>query len=788
MGLLTQEEWTGSWIGDGRRDPEREEELYHDDPAPLFRKAFEVSRPVSEARLYISGLGYYVAYLNGERIGDHELDPGWTDYSARIFYSTYDVTEQLKRGENVVGVMLGNGWFNPLPLRMWGRLNLREYLPMGRPRFIAQLNITYRDGSALSIVTDESWKIYEGPILSNNIYLGEIYDARKEIEGWHRPGFDDAVWRRAEIAPRPLGQLQAQPQLPIKVTATLRPVSVTEPERGVFIFDFGHNFAGWIRLRLKGTAGTRVRLRYGELLYEDGTLNPMTSVCGQIKGKRGDENVGGPGSPEIAWQSDVYIASGRDRETYTPVEITGYPGRPGLNSLEGLRLNSALEEVGSFACSNTLLNRIQEMTCRTFLSNVFSVQSDCPHRERFGYGGDLAVTSDAFMLNYDMSTFYAKAVRDWHDAALPDGMLTDTAPFVGIQYCGVGWAMVHPHLLYQLYQYYGNRRLLAEQYETARRWLDLVASQHEDHIIRDGLSDHEGLEPAPAAPMATPLYYQSAHLLSRLAAILGREDDRERYADLAREIRGKYVREFLEPGTGMFEPRTQASQSFALYLDLVPPEERSAAIDFLLGRILSAHDGHLSTGIFGTKYLLDVLSRSGHASVAYTVASQKSFPGWGYMLASGATTLWEHWSMSENTFSHNHPMFGSVSEWFYKWLAGIQPHPEAVGFDRIIVRPQVAGDLTWVKARYRSIRGNIESSWQIRNNTFHLDITIPPNTQATVYIPAQDISEVTENGRPLSRSEGVTHIRSEDGVVIVNLESGGYTFTARPDRRRMENR
>jgi len=787
--LLEQDDWTGVWIGDGRPDPEQDEDFYLENPAPLFRKGFQVDRPVRRARLSVTGLGYYEAYLNGMRIGDHVLDPGWTDYRDRVFYSTYDVTDLLRQGENALGAELGNGWYNPLPLRMWGRRNLREDLPTGRPRLLAQLNIDFEDGTALSIATDNSWRTHPGPVLRNNIFLGEVYDARREIDGWHEPGFDDSGWEHAAVMPEPGGRLEAQPQPPVRITRTLKPVAITEPAPGVFIFDFGQNFSGWVRLRLKGEAGTTVKLRFGELLHPDGTLNPMTSVAGQIKGVgQNGISVGGPGSPEIAWQEDTYITRGQGVESYTPrftfhafryVEVTGYPGRPGRADLTGLRLNSEVEEAGSFTCSNDLLNRIQEMVRWTFLSNIFSVQSDCPHRERFGYGGDLVVTSDAFMLNFDMANFYAKVVRDWHDAALPDGMLTDTAPFVGIQYCGVAWAMAHPHLLESLYRYYGDRRLMEEQYTTASRWLDLVTAQYPDHIVTDGLSDHEGLEPAPSPAMVTPLYYESARLCSRLAGLLNREEDRQRYAALADEIRGVWREEFLETGTGLVSPGTQTSQASALFLNLLPETDRAAVLARLVDMVSTGHQGHLATGIFGTRFLLDVLSRTGYADLAFNAVTQDSFPGWGYMLANGATTLWEHWALSDNTFSHNHPMFGSVSEWFFRWLGGIQSHPEAEAFDRIVIRPRPAGDLTWATAHYNSVRGRIECQWQRRGDRFRMQVTVPPNTEATVYVPALNADEVSEGGKPAREAEGVTFIKYEEDSAVYRVGSGRYSFVSR---------
>jgi alpha-L-rhamnosidase len=486
--FLNEKQWQGRWINDGKKNPAEDIDFYKDDPAPIFRKEFELSKPVEKARLYISGLGYYQAYLNGLRVGDSQLDPAWSVYSRRVFYSTYDVTAQIKTGRNCIGVMLGNGWYNPLPMRMWGYLDLREHLTVGRPRLISQLNIVFKDGSEKSVVSDPTWKCTEGPILRNNIFLGQVYDARKEKTGWNKTGCDDSDWPNAKLATEPIGKLQAQPMPPIKITTVVKPVDIIQPADDTFIFDMGQNFAGWIKIKLNAPKGTKINLRYGELLNEDRTLNPMTSVCGQIKGTRDDPNaknvsIGGPGCPEIAFQQDTYICKGDGLEEYVPcftfhgfryVELTGYPGQPALDMVEGLRLNTAVYKAGTFSCSNQLFNRIQKMCEWTFLSNLFSVQSDCPHREKFGYGGDLVTTSHAFMMNFDMANFYAKTVWDWHDSAFDNGMLTDTAPFVGIHYCGPAWAMAHPHLQLELYKFYGDKRTMQHQFDTSHRWLELV--------------------------------------------------------------------------------------------------------------------------------------------------------------------------------------------------------------------------------------------------------------------------------------------------------------------------
>jgi alpha-L-rhamnosidase len=790
MGLLKQDDWQAQWLNDGKANPQKDEDFYRDDPAPLFRKEFALSKDIRRARLYISGLGYYEASLNGRRVGDRALDPGWTRYSRRVLYSTYDVTRQLVQGRNCIGATLGNGWYNPLPLRMWGYLNLRDHLGVGRPRFIARLDVEFTDGTRQAIVSDTSWKVSEGPIRFNNIYLGEIYDARKELAGWDRPGFADAGWRQAAVAAEPVGHLVSQSQPPIRATGALKAVKMTEPQPGVFIFDLGRNFSGWANLKVSAPAGTRVSLRYGELLHKDGMLNPMTSVCGQIKGKgktpeSKDENADSPGPPAIAWQGDTYIARGNGMESYTPrftfhafryVEVTGYPGKPPMDAVTGLCLSADMQRVGSFSCSNDRFNRIQEMCDRTFLSNLFSVQSDCPHRERFAYGGDLAVTSEAFLMNYDMATFYAKTVRDFADGARDDGMLTDTAPFVGIQYCGVAWAMAHPLLQRQLYQYCGNRQLIEEQFDASKRWLDLVASKNPGFIINDGLSDHEGLAPAAAPVMVTPLYAASASAVGELAAILGRADEAAKYQQLAANIRRAYLEKFFDKTSGKIGPGTQACQAYALYQNLIAPEQRAVAIQALLDDIRGPCQGHLSTGIFGTKFLLDALSREGHADTAYTIVNQETFPGWGYMLDGGATTLWEHWKGSDNTYSHNHPMFGSVSQWFYHWLGGIQPDPEAVGFDRIIIRPQVVKDLNWVRSSYNSVRGKIASNWRRDGNRLLLDVEIPIGATASVYVPADKARQIKVNGAPASQAPDVTFLRTDRETTVYQIGSGHYAF------------
>jgi len=788
MGRLRSENWTGEWLNDGRPTPVTEAELYQDDPAPRFRREFRVEKPLARASLYISGLGYYQASLNGARVGDHVLDPGWTNFGKKAFYSVYDVTRQLTSGENCLGVELGNGWYNPLPLRLFGSFNLRDHLTIGRPRFISQLRLDYLDGTSETVVSDGKWRTGAGPVRRNNIYLGEWFDALAATTGWDRAGFDDSRWSTPGIATEPIGRLEAQPLPPVRVTEEWSAVKVTEPRPGVLIYDCGKNFAGWVRILHSLPRGTVVHLRYGELMHPDGTLNPMTSVAGQIKGARKEtgESIGGPGAPPIAWQGDTFVARGGE-DSFTPrftfhafryVEITGLPSPLPLSNITALRLNTDLETAGAFECSNPLLNEIQAMCRNTFLSNIFSVQSDCPHRERLGYGGDIVATSEAFMSNFDMATFYAKAVADWSESARPDGMLTDTAPFMGIQYCGLAWAMAHPLLIDQLYRYYGNRQIGEVEYATAKRWMDLVEKQYPDGIVTDGLSDHESLTENPSPEMVTPLYFVSANLLADQAARRHLSADDTHFRQLAEKIRAAYRQRYVDGSTGRVGPGTQASQAFALYTGIVTEAERPKVLAYLIQEIHARND-HLSTGIMGTKFMLDVLSQEGYADLAYKIVTQPDFPGWGWMLKNGATTLWEHWEFSDNTFSHNHPMFGSVSQWMMQWLGGIQPAVDSVGFDQIVIRPQIPTGLDWVKSHYDSIRGRIVSNWKRGGDSVQFEIEIPVNSRARVVLPVDGDSVVTENGLPVGETLGIFHAQRRGNTMELLVGSGRYAFTVR---------
>jgi len=789
-------DWQGAgWIDDGLPNPTRDEDFHAPDPAPLLRREFSLSKPVVRARLHLAGLGYCLPSLNGRRLEDQVLDPPWTAFDERVLFRSHDVTGQLAEGNNCLGLALGNGWYNPLPLRMWGHRNIRGSIATGRPRVIAMLVVEHPDGTRTTVTTGPGWSTTTGPTIRNSIFLGEERNSQFALPGWDTVGFNATAWKPARVVEAPLEPLQpllAMP--PVRASATIPAVAITSPAPSIHIVDFGQNFTGVPEVDLNLPAGKRIILRYGEILNDDGTLNPLTSVCGQIKGTRKDANgdevlIGGPGAPAIAWQQDTYFARGDGPETYRPdftfhgfryMEITGLLEEPRLTAFRGIPLHSDLPDAGSFSCSNERLNRIQEITRRTFLNNVVSVQSDCPHRERFAYGGDIVATSEAFLMNFDMAGFYAKTARDWADSARPDGNFTDTAPFVGIHYCGVGWSMVHPLLLERLHTHYGDAQLVEEQFPAAVRWFDGEAGRRENGLVTKGLGDHEALKKIAGPVMLTPMFIDTARRMARLARIIGREGDAARFENMAEESATAWAKAFLDPGTGKVGGASQSEQTFALGFGAAAGDAQKAVFDHLVKDLTAPDDGPmLTTGIYGTRILLEELTQRGRHDLAYALADRKTYPSWGWMLENDATTLWETWKESDNTFSHNHPMFGSISAWFFRWLGGIQPAADAVGFDRILIRPQIAGGLEWVKCSHDSIRGPIVSNWSVNADGAEFEIVIPPDATAMIELPMDKGDILTESGRPIADASGIKIMPAGGNLHRLQAGSGKYRIMVR---------
>lgn len=775
--MLAQSNWKGRWIGDGSKQFTRDEDFYQDDRMPLFRKDFAVKKKIATARLYISGLGYFEAFINGRRVSDHVLDPGWTTHRKEVLYVVHDVTDMLRQGNNIAAVRLGNGWWNPLPLRLFRRFNLRDVQQTGRPCLKADLRVRYTDGTEEVIATDETWLTAPGPVVRNNVYLGEHYDARLAVSGWNS-GRARSGWTTARLCDGPAGDMHPQMQPPVRVTTVVNAEKITMIQPGVFIVDMGQNFAGVPRIRVRGKAGTRIKLRYGEALHPDGSLNYLTTVAGHIKEMW--KLDGGPGAPPTAWQQDEYVLAGHGVETWSPaftfhgfrfIEITGWPGKPTVKDIEGLRMNADLARTGEFACSNPMFNKVHQAIRWTFLSNVFSVQSDCPGREKMGYGADMVVTANAYMYNYDMAAFYRKAVRDFANEQQPDGGITEIAPYTGIHDRGVGgesgplgWQLAFTYLQKQLYEFYGDRGIIEAQYPAVVRQIEFLNSRTVDGLFHWDIGDHVALDPKAEAFSACAFYYQHVKLAAEFAGMLNKKEDSIKYAKLANDIKRRTVAKYYIPGTGRFDNGTQAAQIFALWYGFSPDKEKTIEV---LKQEFERHNWHVSSGIFGVMMMFDVLRQLDHNDWAYAVANQRDYPGWGYMLENGATTLWESWEYPDNGPTQNHPMFGSIDEWFYRSILGI--NAAAPGFSKIVIRPQPTGDLTWAQGSYNSVYGRIASDWKILDGKFQLNVAIPANTEAEIWIPSS--GEARElNGAAIGS------VRKEGGYEVVRVGSGVYSF------------
>ena len=735
------------WISDSRELPASDSLFYLDHSAPLFRKDFSLKSKIEKATLFITAAGYYKATLNSNAVGKNELDPGWTDFSKRIYYSAYDVTSLVTSGSNCLGVSLGNGFYNPLPLRKWGRRNLRNDLTVGKPAFLAKLVIKYQNGKTETIVTDNNWKYTYGPMVKNDVYLGVVYDARKEIKGWNKVGHDIRSWYEAKTVASPGGQLQEAFSPPVQITNEITPIKINSPEAGIYIVDMGVNFTGTYKIKLAGKTGDTIHFRFGERIYKDGKLNPMTTVAGQIKRK----GVGGPGAPDIAWQRDSYII-GDDKEAwfkpdftyhvYRYMEIKGLDHIPSVADIKGLFVHSNVEKENSFSTSSELLNSIQEATQRTFLSNLVSVQSDCPAREKFGYGGDLNATSESFIYNFNMQSFYRKTIYDWVDA-MNDSLFVDTAPFTGINYCGISWESAFLITQYNLFLYYNDTAMIKEMYERNKKWMDKAARIHPDGIVNDGLSDHESMQPVPVQLTGTAHYLQCARIMQIFAVVMGDVASEKKYAGLEKKLKGLIQTEFWDkPVTGKINRQTLFST--LLYHGIIPANKINAAKDSLLSAVRNGPAGHFTTGIFGTKYVLEALSENISTDTVYHIVNSKVYPGWGFMIDNGATSLWETWKESDDTFSNSHPMFGTVTEWFYRWLAGIRPDPKNPGFKKFIIGPSTPGALEYVNCSYVSPFGKITSNWKkLQSGTVQYELTIPAKSSAAVILPITQSQKIT---------------------------------------------
>lgn len=728
MGLLEPSDWKARWIGD-REDPYPDSTLTW--PAPYFRKEFSLDKPVRQAKAYICGLGFYEMYLNGVKVGDEVLAPAVTNYdrrslkkmlyffddqsAQRVLYNTFDVTSLLQSEKNTAGVVLGNGWYNQRDRTVEG------HMWYDTPRLLCQIEVEFADGSFVTICSDETWKTSTGPLLHDAIFTGEIYDARLELDGWNRNGYDDSSWKKALAVRPPVGGLHSQLAPPERVTRILQPVRFEQKNDSTYRYIFPEAVSGWAQIQVDGNAGDQVKMRFfGEesVNADFGQLDVYT-----LKG-------GGPErwEPRFTWH------------TFRSVEVVSRQVKMEEKSLAVKVVHTDPAVAGNFECSNELFNKINEAYVRTQQNNFHgSVSSDCPHRERLAYTGDGQVVVESSIYSFDMTQFYRKWFDDMEDARnRKSGYVPHSAPFGGGG-GGPAWGSAFVIMPWAYYCYYGDTTLLACHYEGMKQWVSYLSTRTDERgiVVReepdgwclgDWCAPGKMVLPEPVAN--TAYYFHCASLMSKIASVLGRENDRQHFDSLCEQIKRDFNAVFFNPETHHYWEGRQGADVFPLAFGMVPEKEKKAVFDALLVR-LDSLDYHFDTGILATPLLLNVLSENGRADIAFRLMNQRSFPSFSYLLDDRYSCLWERWEGN----SRCHPMFGSVVAWFYRTLAGIRYDDARPGMKHFVIAPQPVEDLTYCRGTYQSLYGPIRSDWQINGGQFELTVEIPANTTATVILP-----------------------------------------------------
>ena len=834
MGLLRPDDWQARYISFRDQTP-----VFQDTkrlflpPARQYRKEFAATKPVKRATIYATALGIYELHLNGQRVGDARFAPGWTDYRQRAYYWTYDVTPLVRRGANALGAWVADGWYSGYI--GFGLLTGIGTEHTGRatygktPAFMAQLEIEYADGSRETVLTDPTWKATgAGPIQEADFLMGEFYDARRETPGWDKPGFDDRAWEPAilardngrvpatfyefrnpqnpgenlEVKGRPVDLgftpppvLQAFPGVPVRPIEELKPIRITSPSNGVWIFNLGQNFAGVVRLQVKGPAGTTIQLRYGEMLHPDGRL--MTE---NLRKARATDHYILRGDP----QGEVYVP----RFTFHGfqyVELTGFPGKPGRDAITGIALHSDTPFTSDFTCSDPMPNRLFKNIVWTQRANFLDLPTDCPQRdERFGWTGDAQIYARAATYNADVAAFYTKWLRELMESQRPSGTFPGYAPYpfqhgwdFGTAWCDAG--VICP---WTVWRAYGDTRIIERCWEPMTRFLDWRQRTSRDSLgVAHGNDWGDWLSLGGKTPLDyidTVYFAYSAKLIAEMAQAIGKEKEAADYRDLFAKIKAAFNRKYVRPNASLAVD-TQTAYALALYMDLLPDDLRALAGAILAKKIrdhTTDKDSGITTGFLGTRPLLPVLSSVGQNDLAVRLFQSHKFPSWGYAIDQGATTIWERWNSytrdkgfggeqnaAMNSFAHY--SFGAVCEWMFFRLAGIDT--DGPGFRHILIRPAPPSPdsnpehppIDWVRAHYDSIHGRIVSNWRLAPGRFELETTIPANTTATVCLPATSAEGITERGRQLAQTRGVRFLRMEGGRAVLAVESGTYLFRSK---------
>ncbi len=777
-GLLDSADWKGQWIGLDQQYSEPEDDRRRLS-ARMLRREFTLDKPVARATVYLSGLGFSELYLNGAKVGDRVMDPTHSNYDRRYFYVAHDVTAQLHKGANALGVWLGNGrFFAP-------RVRIPAPTPtFGFPKMLLQMEIEYTDGSRETLVSDASWKVTDqGPIRANNEFDGEEYDARMEQPGWDAPGFDDSAWQPAMLVAAPKGTPVAQMQEPMRVLETLAPVEIRRQEDGKYWVDFGQNLYGMCRIRVSGPRDTRVVIRAAFDLDSSGKVdlsNNRSALC-----------------------TDVYTLKGEGTETWAPrfrgqgfryAEIEGWPGELTKENIGMLAVQSDLQPVGTFACSNELVNRIYANMWRTVRMQERGLPMDPDRDERQAWLSVSEMSSETEGYMYNVAAFYENFLSETRADQRADGCLADGGSLWAWSYSGDPcWPSVITTNPWSQYRMYGDDRQIELCYPVMKKWVEYLGTLvDQDLIFRKGcysdwvdastmdIYDRPPFGDTPKALLSTAYYYYNLKVVERTALFLGRPlDEVAAFGDLAEHVKEAYNNAFFDAATGRYLGDTQAGYALAFEFDLVPEGMEQRVATRFADRVAIDDKGHLTVGCPGTKWLMQALTRIGRTDLAYTILTQTTRPSWGYMVAQGGTSIWERWDCNTQEPGMNGQsqtiLSGYLGAWMYRTLGGIAYDPEEPGFRHIIMRPEPAGDLSWVDCSFESLYGEIVSNWKIVDGKFHWSIRIPAGCRATIFLPTDDAHSVQE-GR--SETEGVHFQGSEPGVAVFALGSGEYNFTA----------
>ncbi len=762
-GMMEMENWKGDWISD-TRDIDLK-------PAPYFRKEISIEKEIKSARAYIAVAGLYELSINGQKIGNHRLDPMYTRFDRRTLYVTYDVTKQLKEGKNALGVLLGNGWYNHQSTAVW---YFHEAGWRARPKFCLDLRVEFADGSIETYSSDNTWKTDLSPVIFNSIYTAEHYDARLEQPGWNQVDFDDAEWNNAMVTPAPSNNIVAQNLHPIRNVEKLKPATMVKLSNKNYVYDLGRNIAGVSQLKVSGKKGTKIQLIHGELLGSDGHVD-LSNIEVHYR----------PTDDSDPFQTDIFILGGNGEETFMPkfnykgfqfVEIiSDQPIELNENSLTGYFMHSDVPPVGKIESSNPTIDKIWEAGNNSYLSNLFGYPTDCPQREKNGWTGDAQIAIETGLYSFDGITIYEKWLDDHRDEQQPNGVLPAIIPTDGWGYHwanGPDWTSTIAIIPWNVYLFYGDTKILEDNYENIKRYVDHIDYKYPSGLTDWGLGDWVPVKSrAPKELTSTAYYFADALILSKVAGILGEAEDHEKYAALAEKIKTAFNAKFLNSETGIYGSGMQTELCVPLFWGLVPEDKIQLVADNLAKNI-EENDFHIDVGLLGSKAILNALSENGHADAAYKVASQETYPSWGWWIVNGANTFYENWDIeAKRDLSLNHIMFGEINAWFYKALGGIKPDPENPGFKNVLLQPNFVDGLEHFLAEHDGPYGKIVSSWKKEGDKVTYSVKIPANSSATIILDQEIISI---NGQSPENAEGIQILEKDPQRNVLKIESGDF--------------